>query len=121
MPDLPPLRCGGCRRCCEGDTIVLRPEKGDDVTAYRTNLIDGVRVLKKKGGNCIYLGPKGCRIYDRRPHDCRKFDCRAYFLRYENDPEGFHARLQTQAREAMLEGRRRVRAIRAASNPATPS
>lgn len=107
------LDCNGCRKCCMGDTIVLRPEHGDDVTRYKTKLAGGRRVLAKKSdGNCVYLGPKGCRIHGRAPHQCRIFDCRVYFLQFENDHEAFDRRLQGQTREALMEGRRRVRMAR---------
>lgn len=113
MTDLPALNCHGCRKCCLGDTITLRPEEGDDVTRYKTRLDGGRRVLAKgKDGNCVYLGKRGCQIHGRQPHDCRIFDCRAYFLRYEHDDEGLRLRLQSQARESLLEGRRRVAELR---------
>lgn len=31
-------------------------------------------------GACVYLGPTGCTIYERRPLLCRTFDCRKHYL-----------------------------------------
>ena len=31
-------------------------------------------------GACVYLGPEGCTIYERRPLLCRSFDCRKHYL-----------------------------------------
>lgn len=117
MTDLPPLNCAGCRKCCQGgNAATLRPERGDDVTRYVTRRgSDGERVLKtRKNGDCIYLGSTGCSIYARRPYECRTLDCRTYFLGLEPDGIALGARLSSPARETVLEGRRRVREMRAA-------
>lgn len=83
---LPPLSCGGCRKCCLGDTITLM--EGDDPTLYKTKLVEGRRVLRKrKNGNCIYLGARGCTIWPKQPTMCRKFDCRTYALGVATLPE----------------------------------
>ena len=31
---------------------------------------------RKPNGDCIFLGPAGCKVYDRRPATCQNFDCR---------------------------------------------
>lgn len=115
--DLPKLSCGGCRKCCLADHTVLQPQ--DDVTQYKTNLVDGDRVLAKgKDGNCVYLGRKGCQIHGRQPVVCRAYDCRKHFLTKEADGT-FHAAIDgTQMRHALLEGRRRVNALRASAEAA---
>lgn len=107
--ELPPLKCGGCRKCCLGDTITLHP--GDDPTRYKTKVVDGKRVLAKgKDGNCIYLGVSGCRIYGRQPMECRVFDCRKYALLFSGwSREKQAQRLATSA--ALHEGLRRLEAM----------
>lgn len=76
---LTPLSCGGCRKCCLGDTITLM--EGDNPAHYKTKLVEGRRVLRKrKDGNCVYLGARGCTIWPKQPTMCRKFDCRIYAL-----------------------------------------
>lgn len=80
-----PLNCKGCAACCRNDIVPLT--QYDDPTQYKTNLIDGTRVLKRKNGDCIYLGRKGCRIYDRRPWMCRNFDCRRYLVITDKERE----------------------------------
>lgn len=81
---LPKLNCNGCRKCCLGEMIVLMP--GDDPTQYKTKMLQGKHILKHgKDGNCVYLGKRGCQIYNRQPAMCRMFDCRKYALVKQND------------------------------------
>jgi Fe-S-cluster containining protein len=40
--------------------------------------IDRQALKRTSDGKCIYLGPEGCTIYDRRPHQCKIFDCRLW-------------------------------------------
>jgi Fe-S-cluster containining protein len=65
----------------------LLPEEGDDVSSYEHEAItmpplnETLQVLRhKKNGDCIYLDRDGCSIHERRPHICRIFDCRAFYL-----------------------------------------
>jgi len=77
--DLPKLDCAGCRKCCESDTISLMP--GDIAAFYKTDLINGKRVLRKGAdGKCVYLEKTGCAIYGHQPTMCRAYDCRAHVL-----------------------------------------
>jgi len=74
--------CGTCTLCCYGQDVVLLA--GDDATldAVPANIIGvgRVRVLRRRSdGACVYLGPDGCTIYERRPHVCRIFDCREHY------------------------------------------
>lgn len=64
----------------------LRPEKGDDISQYKTalwlNPSSGIPMIildRLPNGDCFYLGPDGCTIHDRAPYECRKFDCRQAF------------------------------------------
>jgi hypothetical protein len=112
---LPKLQCGGCRKCCLGDTITLDPSKGDDPRAYRTKrLEDGRLALRKaRDGNCVYLGKSGCQIYGRQPYMCRVYDCRTHFLNVERmGPHAVRARLQDPAKTGFREGQRRVTLLR---------
>ena len=100
MQALPPINCNGCRKCCEGDTITLMA--GDDPAQYKTKLVDGARVLaRKKDGNCVYLGSRGCTIYFRQPVMCRVFDCRRYSMAAVDTGD-------QQRRRVIAEGRRRL-------------
>jgi len=111
---LPPLNCGGCRTCCLGDTITLLP--GDDPAQFKTKLVDGRRQLAKgKDGNCVYLGPKGCKIHGRAPQMCRLLDCRKYALIFKTlGPEDQAVRRAMPGISATLdEGFRRLACIRA--------
>lgn len=81
--------CKGCGSlCCKGDKIVLHPREGDDPSLYLTEPtlhdLTGERVLMLQhadNGDCVYLGAKGCTIYDRRPVICREFDCALSFMK----------------------------------------
>lgn len=112
---LPPLNCAGCRTCCLGDTITLLP--GDDPAQYKTKLVGGQRQLAKgKDGNCIYLGPKGCKIHSRAPKMCKALDCRKYALMFAEWPKDKQAaRLANPQTRASLEvGFRKLAEIRGA-------
>lgn len=81
--DLPPLVCGGCTLCCKRSIVALIPDLDEPASTYETDKIASVHVLKhKENGDCIYLGPGGCTIYERRPAVCREFDCRGLARRY---------------------------------------
>ena len=76
--DLPPLKCGGCRACCIGDTVKLQP--GENPALFKTRLVNGRHELRKgKDGNCVYLGKAGCKIQRDKPIACRLYDCRVDF------------------------------------------
>lgn len=109
---LPPIECGGCRKCCQGDTITLMGS--DDPEAFKTDVVDGRHVLQKRiDGSCVYLAKDGCSIYERQPTMCRVFDCRGYYLSLEGDPEALASRLaRSQNRAPLLEGRWRVLRLR---------
>lgn len=50
---------------------------------YETESVNGRQVLAHKlNGDCVYLGPGGCSIYDRRPILCRAFDCRDWARKF---------------------------------------
>lgn len=74
--------CGSCTACCRGEAIFLYPEHGDDPAEYETKMFRGRVILAHQlNGDCVYLDRlKGCTIHDRRPHICRKLDCRTLLL-----------------------------------------
>lgn len=79
--------CKSCTLCCRGESIVLHPHLGDDVSKYETdsgtNPLTGepAQILKHKpNGDCYYLGEGRCTIYEDRPLICREFDCRKMVL-----------------------------------------
>ena len=82
--------CGSCRLCCKLHAPLL-PEKGDVIEDYdwaRWYVTNerGERIYKglilwrvpdgPNKGDCIYLTPEGCSIWERAPWTCRTFDCR---------------------------------------------
>lgn len=76
------VACGSCRLCCINDAIFLHPECGDDIHLYATEIMTNPltrmpqrKIVQKRNGECFYLGPKGCTIYDQRPAICREYDC----------------------------------------------
>jgi Fe-S-cluster containining protein len=91
----PDLVCGTCRHCCRNNFIKLVPEAGDpapEVYGFenvhlRKDALTGDRAwfLKErpipgsKDTECVFLGPDGCTIYDKRPIACRVFDCREVY------------------------------------------
>jgi Fe-S-cluster containining protein len=84
---------------------------GDNPAQYKTKLENGERVLAKgKDGNCVYLGPKGCKIHGRAPQMCRLLDCRKYALIVRGlSPEERAKRLALPNNAATIaEGERRL-------------
>lgn len=82
--------CNGCLACCRRETVILHPECGDDPAQYLTSPtrhpMTGQTVFAlqhKENGDCHYLGPHGCSIWERRPSICREFDCRLSLLRFK--------------------------------------
>lgn len=70
--------------------VFLFPEHGDVIADYEHvpafNPVEnkhGFAIPQKQDGSgeCHYLGPNGCTIYDRAPSICRSFDCRKALLR----------------------------------------
>lgn len=91
--------CNGCVACCKHEVVVLFPEKGDDPSQYDCVEIEIEGVVEKRhalrhkdNGDCVYLGEKGCTIYDRTPAVCREFDCRTYFLAMDRNERRLHIR-----------------------------
>jgi hypothetical protein len=70
MSDVP---CEGCTACCR-NVIMLLPEEGDNVASYdsepvpnRHGGVAGYILRQREDGACVYLGDRGCTIYERRP------------------------------------------------------
>ena len=63
----------------------LRPEMGDDPSQYQTAMCHTpgkapyLILDRHANGDCVYLGPHGCTIWDNAPVVCREFDCRNTF------------------------------------------
>jgi hypothetical protein len=104
--------CGTCTECCRsGQGLFLHPEQGDDVSAYRTQVLaDGVTHLlaTTDQGACVYLGPSGCTIYERRPLLCRSFDCRKHYLILPREDRDNLVRLGLSSRAVFNAGRSRL-------------
>ena len=73
------LACGGCTACCRNTKVEVSADEAqglDTVLIRRPDLPISTRMLRQRdNGDCIYLGPKGCEIYERRPAMCRAFHC----------------------------------------------
>jgi len=92
--------CGGCRRCCRGNSIVmLLAQEGDDVASYEHELVAlpgagrGPILKRRPNGDCFYLGTAGCTIHDRAPAVCRVFDCRGAYLAVMDHPRAERRRM----------------------------
>jgi hypothetical protein len=108
--ELPPLACGGCTRCCRGDTILLYPE--EDPSRWDTVRDDwtGDHQLRRGlDGNCVYLGPQGCTIHGRQPRMCQEYDCRLHALNVQAMPAS--ERVKRLGNPGLAEGARRLRTL----------
>jgi hypothetical protein len=107
--------CGGCRRCCQGNSIVMLLEReGDDLASYEHELVTlpgagrGPILKRRPNGDCFYLGAGGCTIHDRAPAVCRVFDCRRAYLAFMDFPRADRRRMvkaQAVDREILDRGR----------------
>jgi hypothetical protein len=118
--DKTPVPCDGCTECCKsGQGLFLHPEQGDDVESY------DFRTLADREGNpvfllattpagaCVYLGPSGCTIYERRPLLCRSFDCRQHYLILPRQDRDNLVRLGLSSRAVFNAGRSRIKTLSA--------
>jgi Fe-S-cluster containining protein len=62
-------------------------------------------------GACVYLGPEGCTIYERRPLLCRSFDCRKHYLILPRQDRDNLVRLGLSSRQVFNAGRARVKTL----------
>lgn len=114
--------CNGCKTCCRGEEVMIKPEDGDDPAKYVTvPSIDPVRgvivqvLAQKQNGDCHYLGENGCTIYEDRPAVCRFYDCRVAYLTFTRAMREMHAAdlkfAEGKKRLPTLNARRRRAAI----------
>ncbi len=113
------VACNGCTECCRsGQALFLHPGQGDDVETYQTQVTahpdTGAPIFllaTKENGECVYLGPSGCTIYDRRPLLCRSFDCRKHYLILPRQDRDNLVRLGMSSRAVFNAGRLRVKTL----------
>ena len=83
-------RCDRSGGCCEGHMVRVTPEEEARITGLAPGLSvedpvvdsgpDLPRVLRREGGRCVFLGPKGCRIHASHGADAKPAICRQYPL-----------------------------------------
>ena len=101
--------CGSCRACCKQDRVVLR-ENESERFAWHYEGVD--RVLdRRETGECVYLGPAGCRVHDAPPDICARFDCRVLFLTTPKARRRQRIAENSTMREVYDAGKRRIRTL----------
>ena len=116
------MPCNGCTECCRSNQgLFLHPEQGDEVESYRhrvlTDQATGNPVFllaTDTKGQCVYLGPSGCTIYERRPLLCRSFDCRKHYLILPRQDRDNLVKLGLSSRAVFNAGRARLKSLSAA-------
>jgi Fe-S-cluster containining protein len=111
--------CNTCTECCKSNQgLFLHPEQGDDVHSYQFQVLtdpatgNPVYLLAtKENGACVYLGPAGCTIYQRRPLLCRTFDCRKHYLILPKQDRDNLVRLGLSSRVVFNAGRSRLKTL----------
>lgn len=114
-----PVPCNGCTECCRsGQGLFLHPDRGDDLESYRHRAIadpatgNTIHLLEvNEQGACVYLGPSGCTIYDRRPLLCRTFDCRTHYLMLPKQDRDNLVSLGLSSRAVFNAGRSRLKTL----------
>jgi Fe-S-cluster containining protein len=113
--------CAGCTECCKTNQgLFLHPEQGDDVASYRHRVLTdettgrvAYLLAAEANGQCVYLGPSGCTIYDRRPLLCRAFDCRKHYLILPRQDRDNLVKLGLSSRSVFNAGRARLKTLSA--------
>lgn len=84
-PERAHVPCGGCSACCRAQMVFMT--EGDDAALYDVGPAinpltgeEGLALMQKPNGECVYLDQGRCSIYERAPLVCRTFDCRLAFL-----------------------------------------
>jgi len=114
--------CNGCTECCRSNQgLVLHPEQGDQVDSYEHRTLaardtgEPVFVLAADAsGCCVYLGDRGCTIYERRPFLCRTFDCRRHYLMLPRQDRDNLVKLGLSSRAVFNAARSRLKSLSAA-------
>lgn len=113
--------CQGCVECCRsGQGLFLHPEQGDDVASYKVHAAANENgkaiytLATTPEGACVYLGERGCTIYERRPLLCRSFDCRKHYLILPRQDRDNLVRLKLSSRAVFNAGRARQKTLSAA-------
>ncbi|MBU1196290.1 MAG: YkgJ family cysteine cluster protein [Proteobacteria bacterium] len=88
MDDFSKFKCLQCGACCQQDGYVrLREGESDKIAAYLNMAIyafiekytritrdrKALSLIDKENGECIFLGPQGCRIQAVKPGQCLDF------------------------------------------------
>ncbi len=84
--------------------------------SYRHQVAEGpegkpVFLLETTNGACVYLGPSGCTIYERRPLLCRTFDCRKHYLILPRQDRDNLVQLGLSSRVVFNAGRARLKTL----------
>lgn len=51
----------------------LRVSKKRFLKRYCRHIMDRVSLIEYSNGDCVFYSPEGCKIYDVRPAQCRRF------------------------------------------------
>ena len=92
--------CEACTTCCQWggkleNHITLVP---DDTPGYHETVENTNQLKAQPNGDCIYLNREtGCTIHDKRPLNCRAFDCRALLNELTRDPANVFSRVIFEA------------------------
>ncbi len=113
------MPCNKCTECCKTNQgLFLHPEQGDEVDSYRhwvlTDEATGTiawMLATEANGQCVYLGPSGCTIYNRRPLICRTFDCRKHYLILPRQDRDNLVKLGLSSRTVFDAGRARLKSL----------
>ena len=109
------IACGSCTLCCRSYVIgAISKEEADrlprhgvmQVTQHHLDhTMSRVWTIKQEGGpsglDCVFLGPKGCTVYEDRPAVCRNYDCRDRVLDTGASSRQMKARFATIVNAAM--------------------
>jgi Fe-S-cluster containining protein len=70
-----------------------------------------LRLRHAANGDCVYLGAKGCTIYEDRPAVCRNFDCRLAFLMSTREERRMGIKTGALSKAVFAAGRKRLNTL----------
>ena len=101
--------CGDCHACCRSFRhIRLDPDRDDLTVLQHDRRADGTVWLKIVDRVCAHLKDGRCSVYDKRPVNCRIFDCRKWAETWDDLDPSFREH-NAELKPVIAEGRARLK------------
>ncbi len=119
------FQCGRCGRCCAGEpgyvwltdddisriSRYLSVPEQELVGRYCRQVLFRISLMERPNGDCVFLTPAGCSIYEARPIQCRTFPFWSHLLMSRDRWEALRTRCKGVG-QGRLYSREEIEAIR---------